>query len=70
MHCRSIFFTAFMKSDLLVAYANHNVCTVKAGKELVWIKVFDVDQGGNIKHDYGQGYFASKILWRGMLKKG
>lgn len=52
------------------AFANHNVCTVKAGDDLVWIKIFDVDQGGSIKHDYSSGYYARKILWRGMLKKG
>lgn len=52
------------------AFANHNVCTVRAGNDLVWVRIFDVDQGGNIKHDYSSGYFARKILWRGMLKKG
>lgn len=52
------------------AFANHNVCTVKAGDDLVWIRIFDVDQGGSIKHDYSSGYYARKILWRGMLKKG
>ncbi len=52
------------------AFANHNVCTVRAGNDLVWVRIFDVDQGGNIKHDYSSGYYARKILWRGMLKKG
>jgi hypothetical protein len=52
------------------AFANHNVCTLRAGNDLVWVRIFDVDQGGNIKHDYSSGYYARKILWRGMLKKG
>ncbi len=64
------FIIALTISMTSTAFSNHTVCTVRAGNDLVWIRIFDVDQGGSIKHDYSSGYYARKILWKGMLKKG
>jgi len=69
---KKVFFFVIVLTTFLetAAFANHNVCTVKAGNDLVWVRIFDVDPSGNIKHDHSSGYYARKILWRGMLKKG
>jgi hypothetical protein len=50
--------------------ATHNACSIKAEDKVEWVRVFDVDQDGNIKHGFSSGYYAREILWRGMLKKG
>ena len=63
----ALFLTFFLASEVS---ANHNACSIKAEDNVEWVRVFDVDQDGNIKHGYSSGYYAREILWRGMLKKG
>jgi hypothetical protein len=63
----SLFLTLLRASEV---YANHNACSIKAEDNVEWVRVFDVDQDGNIKHGYSSGYYAREILWRGVLKKG
>jgi hypothetical protein len=54
-----------------VAFANHNVCTIKAGDREVWVRVFDLDPDGNIKRGYGSsGFYSREVLWDGMLAQG
>ena len=67
-----IFLFALFQIPFLVSEvsANHNACSIKAEDNVEWVRVFDVDQDGNIKHGYSSGYYAREILWRGMLKKG
>lgn len=57
----------FLAAD---AYANHNVCSIKAQDSAVWVRVFDMDKDGNIKHGYDSGYFSRNILREGILKMG
>jgi hypothetical protein len=63
----ALFLTLVLASEVSAA---HNACSIKAEDSVEWVRVFDVDQDGNIKHGYSAGYYAREILWRGMLKKG
>jgi hypothetical protein len=65
-----LFVVALIAFSATTASANHNVCTIKAGDRIVWVRVFDVDPDGNIMHGYRSGYYSRNILWRGMLKEG
>jgi hypothetical protein len=69
---RSIFLFAFFLTLVLASEvsAAHNACSIKAEDKVEWVRIFDVDQDGNIKLGYSSGYYAKEILWRGMLKKG
>jgi hypothetical protein len=69
---RPIFLFAFFMTLVLASEvsAAHNACSIKAEDKVEWVRVFDVDQDGNIKQGYSSGYYAREILWRGMLKKG
>jgi len=63
----ALFLTLVLASEVSAA---HNECSIKAEDKVEWVRVFDVDQDGNIKRGYSSGYYAREILWRGMLKKG
>jgi hypothetical protein len=63
----AVFLAVLLPADV---YAGHNVCSIKADDAVVWVRVFDLDPDGNVKHGYNSGYYARRILWRGMLKKG
>jgi hypothetical protein len=53
------------------AYAGNNTCTIKASRDLEYIRVFDVDSDGNIKYGYSTGYCGREILVvGGPLKQG
>jgi hypothetical protein len=53
------------------AFANHNVCTLKASGNEVWVRVFDVDRDGNImRGHHSYGFISREVLWDGILAQG
>jgi hypothetical protein len=67
----SVLILAALLLSATEAFANHNVCTIRAGDKEVWVRVFDVDRDGNIKRGYGSSpFFSREVLFDGILARG
>jgi hypothetical protein len=65
------FFAVFLAIfPISIVFADHNACYIKAEDAKVWVRVFDVDEDGNIKSDYSSLFYRRKTLWKGILEKG